>query len=200
MRLPMLMTWPLPLDVTARTDLGQGSSRLAGATPAAVRDWLADQTRVSTAVDAFGSVYDLAEIVGAAEVLDLGVAQLPSTDPDTWAGATDAARAGAVSLVVQRGYAGTPPDVVAGVVVDTWNQDVVAPTQTTGLAIHHDRPSGQPPSALLVAVHPDPGAGVRNWDLDTLLEIVTSTLSLARDRATAAELCRTSGITVADPR
>ena len=37
------------------------------------------------------------------------------------------------------------------------------------------------------------------WDLDTLLEIVTSTLSLARDRATAAELSRTAGISVPDP-
>lgn len=201
LRLPLLASLPVTLHPTARADLGTSEPRLAGVAAQAVRAWVSDHARVRAGVRAFAAAYDLAEVLGAAAALDLRVTQLPVTDPDAWAVTADAARAGAVAVAVQRGYDGPLPATVAGLVVETWNQPVAAPTYGTGLAVHYDRPDAAPPQAVVVAVHPDPGAGgpVPTWDLDTLLDVLTSTLALARDRATAAERCTVSGLTLRDP-
>ncbi|MFI7602524.1 hypothetical protein [Actinoplanes sp. NPDC049681] len=198
-RLPLLTTFPVPLDPAARDDLEPGATRLSGATPAAVRDWIADQARVAPATAALRACLDLAEVLGARERLDPRVTQLPITTPDVWAGATDVPRAGAVSLVVQSSYGAALPDAAAGMVVEAWNQEVAAPSRQAGVAVHHDRPEGQPPSALLVAVHPDPAGSTPTWDLDTLLGIVTAALALARHRVVAAERRDRAGVSLPDP-
>jgi hypothetical protein len=201
MRLPLLVEVAVPLDATARADLeGNGPSRLAGAAPATVRAWLGDHARVRPAVRQLTAAYDLAETLTDHATLDLRVTQLPVADPDTWAGATASPRAGAVDVVVQRGYADRLPAAVAGLVADAWNQPVAAPMHQTALAFHYDQPDATPPQAVLVAVHPDPRPDrpAATWDLDILLDILTSTLALARDRATAAERRRTAGLDLED--
>jgi hypothetical protein len=125
------------------------------------------------------------------------VTQLPATDPDTWAGSVPHPAPGTVSLAVLAAYDGEVPASVCGLVLDTWTQAVPAPEHDTGVTFHYDQPDAAPPQAVLVAVHPDP-AGAATWDLDTLLDVVTSTLALARDRATAAEHAGLHGMEVHD--
>jgi hypothetical protein len=199
-RLPLPAAFPPPLDATATADLAAGADRLGGTERPAVREWLLDHARVRSATRGFLAAFDLAEALGAADRLEPRVTQLPTLVEDTWAGATPAPRAGAVAVVVQPGYGSQLPASVAGLVVDTWSQPVPADGHDTGVAFHYDQPDAAPPQALLVAVHPDlsPDRPADTWDLDTLLDVVTSTLALARDRATAAELCTTAGVMVPD--
>ncbi|HVP31742.1 MAG TPA: hypothetical protein VMW35_21535 [Myxococcota bacterium] len=200
MRLPLPAEVNPQLDGVATADLASGASRLGGADPATVRSWLLDHARVRPAVRALVDALDLAEAVDAAAVLDPRVTQRPSAAPDTWAGATAKPRSGVASVIVQATYGDRLPATVAGLAVDTWSQPVPAERHDTGVAFHYDRPDATPPQALLVAVHPDPSADrpVAQWDLDTLLDVVTSTMALARDRATAAERCTTAGVEVVD--
>jgi hypothetical protein len=51
--------------------------------------------------------------------------------------------------------------------------------ETTGLALHYDRPSSRPPQAVLVAAAPDM---TRPWGLDTLEAILLETLELGKLR------------------
>ncbi|HEU4399521.1 MAG TPA: hypothetical protein VFU54_17005 [Actinomycetota bacterium] len=194
---------PLPLDVAgprwpqAGHDLGPVGGRLAGTSPAAVRDWLLRHARVRPPVEAALAAFDVAETLDAHAVLRPRVTQLPATDPDTWAGSVPQPAAGTVSLVVLAGYEGGVPASVSGLVLDTWTQAVPASEHDTGVSFHYDQPEAAPPPAVLVAVHPDP-AGATTWDLDTLLDVVMSTFALARDRATAAEHARLHGVEVHD--
>jgi len=199
-RLPMPAAFVSPLDATATADLAAGANRLSGSGRSSVRAWLLDHARVRPATRTFLATLDLAETLGAAERLEPRVTQLPTRTVDTWAGATPAPRAGAVSLVVQASFGNQVPATVAGLVLDTWSQPVPAEGHDTGVAFHYDQPDAAPPQTLLVAVHPDPSPDrpAHTWDLDTLLDVVTSTFALARDRATAAELCTVAGVEVPD--
>jgi len=201
MRLPLPAALTPPFDATARADLATGAHRLAGADPADVRAWLLDHGRVRSALRGLGDALDLAEVLDGGAVLDLRVTQLPASTPDTWAGATPTPPPGTVSLVVQAAYGDRLPATIAGLVIDEWSQPVADDGHDSGLAFHFDQPTATPPQAVLVAVHPDPAPDrpVATWDLDTLLDVVTSTLALARDRATAAERALAAGIEVPDP-
>ncbi|BCB78360.1 hypothetical protein GCM10022251_30550 [Phytohabitans flavus] len=183
-RIPVLVPIAAPAG-GLRDDLGQWPSRLQGAAPAAVRAWLADHALVRPAVRALLTVHDLAETLGTGEELDPRVAQLPHADPGIWIGGAATPSVGAVGFVVQSGYGTQLPNRVAGLMVDSWNQAVPAAAHDSAVAFHYDQPDASPPQAILVAVHPDPQAPT--WDLDTLVEVLTSTLAMARDRATPAE-------------
>jgi hypothetical protein len=199
-QLPVAATFPNPLDATATADLASGATRLAGADRASVRAWLLAHARVRPAIAAFLAALDLAEVLGAAEHLDPRVTQVPTQPVDSWVGTAPSPRAGAVGIVVHSGYADRPPAIVAGLLLDAYSQAVPANGHDTGVAFHYDQPDAAPPQALLVAVHPDPSPqrAAGTWDLDTLLGVVASTFALARDRATAAELCTTAGVEVPD--
>jgi len=199
-RLPVAATFPNPLDATATADLAAGASRLNGADQASVRAWLLAHARVRPAIGSFVAALDLAEALGAAEYLDPRVAQVPTWAPDAWVGTASRPRAGAVGLVVQSGYGDRVPTMLSGLMFDAFIQAVPADGHDTGVAFHYDQPDAAPPQAVLVAVHPDPSPqrAAGTWDLDTLLDVVTSTLALAQDRATAAELRTTAGVEVPD--
>jgi hypothetical protein len=202
-RLPILTTVPLPADGPWQRDLAGNQLRLLGADQAQVRAWLHTHARVRPAVEALLAAHDLAETLDTGAVLDVRATQLPAIDPasqQTWVGADPAPPEGLVDLIVQRGFADVVPAAVTGLAVDAWTQVVPAATHATGIAFHYDQPDATPPQALLVAVGPDlrPDREPGTWDLDTLLDALTSTLALARDRAVAAEHATTAGLTVSD--
>jgi hypothetical protein len=197
-RVPVPAAFAPGLDATATADLGAGTTRLTGADHSAVRRWLLDQARVRTPVRAVTEALDLADALGTALPPDVRVTQLPVQPTDTWIGAAPAPRAGGVGIVVLAGYGNRLPDLVAGLVLDQWTQPVAADRHDTGVAFQYDQPDATPPQALLVAVHPDPDGSPPSWDLDTLLDVLTSTLDLARGRAAAAELYADAGIEVDD--
>ena len=197
LRVPLPLDLPGPRWPQAAQDLGLVGGRLAGTSPAVVREWLLRHARVRPPVEAALAAFDVAETLEARAVLRPRVTQLPATDPDTWAGSVPRPAAGTASLIVLAGYDGDVPAAVCGLILDAFTQAVPAAEHDTGVSFHYDQPEAAPPPAVLVAVHPDP-AGATTWDLDTLLDVVTSTFALARDRATAAENARLHGVEVHD--
>jgi hypothetical protein len=178
-----------PADPLFRRDIESTPERIAGADPAALRTWLHQHARVRPAAAALLTTYDLAEALACAGHLDLRATQLPSTEPDRWAGDDPAPRPGVLTIVAQRGYTGDLPARLTGLAVDAWVHTIPAATHTTGLAFHYDEPNATPPQSILVAVAPDirPERQPNTWDLDTLLDIIAATFTLAIDRAVATD-------------
>jgi hypothetical protein len=66
------------------------------------------------------------------------------------------------------------------VLLDEWSEVIPGTKETAGLAFHYDRPSNEPPQALLLAVAASAG---ERWNFDDLELAVVETFDLARKRA-----------------
>ena len=198
-RQPLLVAFDAPSEDDARTDLGGGPVRIAGADPPALRAWLHDHARVRPACAALQRAHDLSESLGCPARLDLRATQLPLS-ADRWIEDDPEPPHGAADVVAARAYSGNLPARVVGLAVDAWTTTVPAATHATGLAFHYDEPDATPPQAILVAVAPDvrPERQPADWDLDTLLDVVRSTIALAGERAIAAELWPEATVTLPD--
>jgi hypothetical protein len=189
--LPVLVPVPAPADQKVIADLGPGSVRISGAGPAPVRQWLYDHARVRPACAALVNAYDIAQSLGTPAGLDVRATHLPATgDAVGWAGDSDTPPPAVTNIVAARQVGTDPAHALIGLAVDAWTQTIPDEQIHTGLAFHYDRPTATAPQALLVAIAPDITAGRQpgTWDLDTLLDTVTSAIALASDRARAAEL------------
>ncbi|WP_030949584.1 hypothetical protein [Streptomyces sp. NRRL S-646] len=67
-----------------------------------------------------------------------------------------------------------------GLLLDEWTEVIPAERETTGIAVHIDRPDSEPPQALLLVVPP---VKSQTWKWDDLLAAVNETLDLAKIRA-----------------
>ena len=199
--LPLLVPVPAPTASKVIADLGQGDVRIPGADPASVRHWLYDHARVRPACAALVTAYDIAQSLGTPARLDVRATHLPATgDTIRWAGNSDTPPPAVIDAVIVRPVGTDPSLAMTGLAVDAWTQTVPDELVHTGLSFHYDRPTATPPHALLVAVAPDITAGRQpgTWDLDTLLDTVTSAIALASDRARAAELDPGAAVTLHD--
>ncbi|MET7718557.1 hypothetical protein [Streptomyces sp. NPDC005407] len=77
---------------------------------------------------------------------------------------------------------GTPQR--CGLLLDEWAEVIPAERETTGIAVHVDRPDSEPPQALLLVVPPVKGQA---WKWDDLVAAVNETLDLAKIRAVEPE-------------
>jgi hypothetical protein len=75
-------------------------------------------------------------------------------------------------------FDGTQPQ--CGLLLDEWTEVIPADTETTGLAFHFDKPSAEPPQAILLAT-PTQFRGA--WQWEDLVATLHETLDLARLRA-----------------
>jgi hypothetical protein len=184
-RQPLLTSVATPANPLLRTDLGVGPVRISKAEPATLRTWLHQHARVRPAAGALMSAYDLAEALGCPGHLDLRATQMPTVEPDRWAQADPAPRPGVLAVVAACTYPRNVPARVTGLAVDAWVHNLPAATHATGVAFSYDKPNATAPQVILIAVAPDvrPGRQPRSWDLDTLLDIVTATVTLATARA-----------------
>jgi hypothetical protein len=199
--LPVLVPVPPPTDQKVITDLGPGTVRIPGASPALIRQWLYDHARVRPACAALVGAYDTAQSLGTPAGLDVRATHLPATgDSVGWAGDSDTPPPSVINVIAVRPPGTNPSQTLTGLAVDAWTQTIPDQQIHTGLAFHYDRPGSTAPQALLAAVAPDITAGRQpgTWDLDTLLDTITSTLALASDRARAAELDPDAAITLHD--
>jgi hypothetical protein len=199
--LPVLVPVPALTDQEVIADLGLGNVRIPGAGPAPVRQWLYDHARVRPACAALIVAYDIAQSLGTPAGLDVRATHLPATgDTVRWAGDSDTPPPAVINVVAVRPAGTDPSRVITGLAVDAWTQTIPDQQIHTGLAFHYDRPTATAPQALLVAVAPDITAGRQpgTWDLDTLLDTVTSAIALAADRARAAELDPDAAVTLHD--
>lgn len=154
-----------------------------------VRDWL---DRSATArpgcaalADVLLHVEALPPASGELRGPSLLAAQAPFRSSDGWLGESDPPpRIATDPRQVPIAFAmhGALPDAgeaVALLVVDEWNEVVPAADATAGLAFSYDAPGARPPQAILLAVHPTPGAA---WDVGTLTALVDETADLAQVR------------------
>ena len=199
--LPVLVPVPALTDQKVIADLGPGNVRIPGAGPAPVRQWLYDHARVRPACAALIVAHDIAQSLGTPAGLDVRATHLPATgDTVRWAGDSDTPPPAVINVVAVRQPGTDLSQPITGLAVDAWTQTIPDQQIRTGLAFHYDRPTATAPQALLVAVAPDITAGRQpgTWDLDTLLDTVTSAIALASDRARAAELDPDAAVTLHD--
>jgi hypothetical protein len=183
----VLPAFTLQADAAAASgtvDLSLSTSKqLQDGDPLAVTSWLQRVARVRAGAARLNDVLSYDELRSGDDDLRLHVGQLPKAAP-RWV-ALPLGRASdeigrltfAVHLPVGPVAADKP---LAGLVVDEWVEVVPSATETTGLAIHYDRPGSTPPQAILIAVPP---AEEPRWDLATLEATVRQALQLARMRA-----------------
>lgn len=76
-----------------------------------------------------------------------------------------------------------------GLVVDEWNEVIPNRIETTGIAVHYNQPSTEPPQCLLLAVSP---VITGRWEWDDLVETLTDTLDRAKRRAVEPDFLRTT--------
>jgi hypothetical protein len=119
-----------------------------------------------------------AQALGIAAPL-LEVVQLPSAP--VWAGRPGAVVAnGTLSLILHLPTPTPAASIWAGFVVDEWTETIPSKFQKTAISFRHDTPVAEAPQAVLLAVPPTAAAA---WDIDTLIDTVRETLTLAKIRA-----------------
>ncbi|MFE0100610.1 hypothetical protein [Streptomyces sp. NPDC059009] len=126
----------------------------------------------------------LGNIVGWQEPA-LAPVQLPYRPDDHWLAMEFKAGTRIVEdrLLFTAHYAGEPllgTGRRCGLLLDEWTEVIPAERETTGIALHIDRPDSEPPQALLLVVPPVKG---RTWKWDDLLAAVNETLDLAKIRS-----------------
>jgi hypothetical protein len=172
------------------------AATLDGAEPGEPLTWLARIAAVREELAPF----ERALFVAGTLVLDdtahgLHVAQLPFAAGEPWIGR--AVFAGDGAPAARRGFAFHAPlglDLgapVAGLLVDSWNEAVPAPSQTTGLAFQIEQPTACPPQVLVLAVAPD--LALAEWRDDDVEAVVRETVALARLRLVDGDLIDAGG-------
>lgn len=71
-----------------------------------------------------------------------------------------------------------------GLLIDEWTEVIPAPTETTGIAFHFDKPNCEPPQSILLAT---PTQFKGNWMWNDLVNSLHSTLDRAKIRAVEPE-------------
>ena len=92
-----------------------------------------------------------------------------------------------VSLVRQfpANYSADAPQ--SGLLIDEWNETIPNRIETTGIAIHYNQPSTEPPQCLLLAVSPVVDG---QWQWDDLVDTVMDTFDRAKRRAVEPDLLK----------
>ena len=138
--------------------------------------------RVRETVNAWENAAVLAEAFGAARA-DLRPVQLPFQAGDRWMALEFDAGAESSNRLLYTAHFAIPFDRTAyqcGLLLDEWPELVPASDAVSGVAFHFDRPSSQPPQAVLLAVPPElTGA----WRWDDLIATLHETLDAAKARA-----------------
>lgn len=148
-----------------------------------VDDWMYGVARVREKPAAWENIAVLTEAFGAARA-DLTPVQLPFRDNDRWlalefdpSAVTPETRL-LYTAHFAAGFSRTASQ--CGLLIDEWPEVVPATDVVSGVTFHFDRPSSQPPQALMLAV---PSAITGTWQWDDLVALLTETLESAKARA-----------------
>jgi hypothetical protein len=112
--------------------------------------------------------------------------QLPFRNNDRWLGLEFAPGTTLTEdrLLFTAHYAAPPPLLGSathcGLLLDEWTEVIPAASETTGVAVHFDRPDSEPPQAMLLVTPP---VRTGTWRTDDLLAAINETLDLAKSRA-----------------
>jgi hypothetical protein len=148
-----------------------------------VEEWLQGVARVRERVGLLESVCLLTDVFRGPEIR-LAPLQLPFRSGDHWVAveypSTFAPAGDHLSLVqVLPTGAFDAAGEQRGVVVDEWTETIPGKVETTGIAVHYDQPSSEPPQVLLLAVTP---RETGRWQWNDLVAILHDTLDRAKKR------------------
>ncbi|HSK17670.1 MAG TPA: hypothetical protein VK912_00915 [Longimicrobiales bacterium] len=117
--------------------------------------------------------------------------QLPARAGDRWIGSEygDALGPGDVMSITLLGIPGDLDAPLCGLLLDEWTEVVPGTRETTGIALHANRPNAVAPQALLLAVAPELRG---TWRWDDLVSVVTDTLDRAQLRAVEPDMIATT--------
>jgi hypothetical protein len=149
--------------------------------PLPVESWMQALARVRPQMQAWDVVATYQEWMRDA-VPAFSPVQLPVAPGAKWIGGSfdGTVKADDVVSIAMHGGPAAFTAPMAGLLSDEWTELVPAPTETTGMAIHVNRPNAVAPHALLVAVAPKQTG---RWSWDDLVAILGDTLDRARLRA-----------------
>lgn len=157
------------------------------------RRWFEGAARVRAPLARVRLAALASEAIGG-DALELQATQLPlgtrwiglAFDPDD---PTQAPRPGTLSLVLQTELSST--ESWAGLVFDEWTEAIPASTQLTSYAVNYDAPGAEAAQCVLLAVLP---TSEPNWDLDTLISIMSDAADLGRIRSVDTDLLAGYGL------
>jgi hypothetical protein len=193
---------PAELDAAAGfrdADPALGLTRHHQDNPFIVDEWFQGVARVREKIGVLESVSILAQAL-AAKSLELKPLQLPFREKDYWIsveypeakpGQSDDPESfvpeGDFLSIVQHlaSESFDPGKAQCGLLIDEWIEVIPGKTETTGIAVHYDQPSTEPPQVLLLAVTPEV-TGTWNWD--KLVGTLHNTLDRAQLRAVEPDL------------
>jgi hypothetical protein len=152
---------------------------LLGDTPHLPRQVVQQMARVRAGLGRWRSLFLYAAALDLAPP-SLEVAQLP-TGQATWAARPGASPAnGTLSLLLHRPTQTAQTQGWAGLVIDEWNELIPSAIQQTSIAFRHETPVAEAPQAVLLAV--PPSSATTSWTLETLVDTVRESLTLAKLR------------------
>ena len=181
-------------DLAALQSSFAQSSAMTAADPLAPGRWLLQLSHVRPAPMRLDLAMSATELLGAAHLGGLTLAQLPPAANDRWLGLPlDAAHPfnqGRVAIeALASGDPATAP-VFAGVMLDEFLDRIPSPNTSAGVAFHFDEPDARAPQNLLLAVCPD---SRKTWDIDLLRAIIEETLELAKIRGVDLDSLQEAG-------
>lgn len=152
-----------------------------------VDDWLYGIARVRA------RMHDLEKVIQITGAFDLpepalDPIQLPFVGSEPWLAmdlppAFDVTTAGEHLLYTAIYTAGgfdKTADAHGGLMLDEWTEVIPGPAETAGLAFHYDRPSSEPPHAMLLVT---PASVGERWQWSDVERAVPETFALAKTRA-----------------
>lgn len=166
--------------------------------PYVVNEWLQGVARVREKVGNIEAITILAEAINTLN-LDLKPLQLPFREKDYWVAMSYpevkledinkpdmfVPNGNYLSLVQLLPNSDFNPSLSqSGLMIDEWIEVNPKRVETTGIAVHYNQPSTEPPQAILLAVTPEVTGA---WTWDKLMGVVNNTLDRAKLRAIEPE-------------
>ena len=158
------------------------SNTLTDNDAAAATGWLGKVARVRKEIAGLEDVITLSELIQDKPVHAPLIGQLPDQDKWVATSAPEDRRKGHLCLWaldnggIKNINMGKP---VAGLMVDTWIEQIPAPDLMTGVAMHFDAPTSRPPQSMLLMVPPKG----ESWNFKLVLDTLVETLEAAQLRA-----------------
>jgi hypothetical protein len=156
-----------------------------------VEEWLHGASLVRPTLHLLASVRIYADTFGAPDVPFLAL-QLPYRINDSWLATVFPETLDivhdtiAVAQYLPQGF--SPAGTMCGLLVDEWIETLPRREEVTGIAFNYNQPNSMPPSAILLAVTPQPTG---HWQWDHLAATVLDTFERARLRAVEPDMLDT---------
>jgi len=151
--------------------------------------WLDNLAHVRANVQSLVQVNRLGELLHDTSGVAPVVGQLPHVANETWVANNSPSRTGESRLALLAFDYGGLDELkaarpAAGLMVDAWSEQIPARDAVTGVAVHHDAPTSQPPQSMLLAMPP---AG-RQWNFDHVIDNLLDTFEAAKLRSVDTDI------------